>query len=188
MRLSLSPLAAATTALFVLTSCDLEVDNSAPPGDAPAAASSSPDTTSGAPATTGGGAATPPASGGGATTPPPGGTTTPPPGGTTTPPPGGSPTPTPTPAPAATTFLVKLSNMQYVDAKTGGTTTTIKVGDTVQWQNVDSMDHTATADLGAFDAPLAQGTTFKHTFTKAGTYTYYCQKHKSTMKGTIIVQ
>src|SRR5690349_17522186 len=151
MRLSLSPLAAATTALFVLTSCDLEVDNSAPPGDPPAAASGAPDTTSGAPAA-GGGTTTPPAAGGG------GGATTPPAGPTATPPPGGT-----TPAPAAATFLVKLSNMQYVDARTGGTTTTIKVGDTVQWQNVDSMDHTATSDTGVFNSPLAQGTSFKHT-------------------------
>ncbi|MFL5302295.1 MAG: plastocyanin/azurin family copper-binding protein [Anaeromyxobacteraceae bacterium] len=167
MRLSLSPLAAAT-ALFVLTSCDLEVDNSAPPGEAPAAAAGSPDTA-------GGDTTTPPASGG-ATTPPAGGATTPPPGGT------------PTPVTAAATFLVKLSNMQYVDGKSGGTPTTIKVGDTVQWQNVDSMDHTATSDTALFNSALAQGASFKHTFTTAGSFPYHCEKHKSTMKGTIVVQ
>jgi plastocyanin len=83
---------------------------------------------------------------------------------------------------------VKLLNMQYNDAATGSTTTTIKAGDSVVWQNVDSMDHTTTSDTGVWDSPVAQGASFKFTFTTAGTYPYSCLKHKSTMKGTVVVQ
>ena len=65
------------------------------------------------------------------------------------------------------------------------------------WTNKDSVQHTITsgkpgsADSGKeFDSGLTKlinpGATFEHTFTKAGTFTYYCQLHP-TMTGTVIV-
>ena len=72
-----------------------------------------------------------------------------------------------------------------------------KVGQTVQWTNKDSVQHTITsgspgsADSGKeFDSGLTKlinpGATFEHTFTKAGTFPYYCQLHP-TMSGKVIV-
>ena len=67
-------------------------------------------------------------------------------------------------------------------------TLTISVGDTVTWTNKESATHTATADGGEFDSGnLGNGDTFSHTFTAAGTYTYYCKIHTS-MTATIIVE
>ena len=67
-------------------------------------------------------------------------------------------------------------------------TLTISVGDTVIWTNKESATHTATADGGEFDSGnLGNGDTFSHTFTTAGTYTYYCKLHTS-MTATIIVE
>ena len=74
----------------------------------------------------------------------------------------------------------------------------VKVGQTVVWTNKDSVQHTITsgapgsADSGKeFDSGLTKllnpGSTFQHTFAKAGTFTYYCQLHP-TMLGTVKVQ
>ncbi len=69
---------------------------------------------------------------------------------------------------------------------------TVKVGTTVVWTNKDSMAHTVTADDKSFDSGnLNPGQTFKFTFTKAGTYRYYCRYHGGPngigMSGTITV-
>ena len=73
----------------------------------------------------------------------------------------------------------------------------VKVGGKVTWTNKDSVQHTVTSgkpgspDSGKeFDSGLTKlinpGAEFEHTFTKAGTFTYYCQLHP-TMTGTVIV-
>jgi len=51
----------------------------------------------------------------------------------------------------------------------------VKVGTTVTWTNNDSAAHTVTSDTaGVFDSgPINQGTTFKFTFSQAGTFTYH---------------
>ncbi len=65
---------------------------------------------------------------------------------------------------------------------------TIAVGDTVNWTNLDSTEHTATADDGTFDSGnLANGDTFSYTFTEAGTVSYTCSYH-SSMTGSITVE
>lgn len=62
------------------------------------------------------------------------------------------------------------------------------VGTTVTWKNFDAEDHTATSVSGEFDGYLlASIGTFSYTFTKAGTYNYYCTIHPY-MTGTIIVK
>ena len=63
----------------------------------------------------------------------------------------------------------------------------IAPGETITWQNADSVGHTATSDTGAFDTgPIASGTSKRITFATAGTYAYHCSIHPS-MHGTITV-
>lgn len=73
---------------------------------------------------------------------------------------------------------------------------TVKVGDTVTWTwqggNHDVVSGpNCTAD-GTFKSALqsAMGTTFTHTFDKAGSFEYFCTPHCASagMKGTIVVQ
>jgi len=69
-------------------------------------------------------------------------------------------------------------------------TITIHVGDTVQWNNADDVDHTATSVDGApaaFDVYLAAGAWGSFTFETAGTYDYFCVPHP-TMTGIIVVE
>ncbi|HSH55515.1 MAG TPA: cupredoxin family copper-binding protein [Candidatus Limnocylindrales bacterium] len=67
----------------------------------------------------------------------------------------------------------------------------VKVGDTVTWTNQDSVEHNVIAtkaDPAAPNGPLiGKGETYSFTFTKAGTYEYYCSPHPH-MKGTIVVE
>lgn len=72
------------------------------------------------------------------------------------------------------------------------TSLTIKVGTTVIWKNTTQTPHTVTSDddktFNSGDStPIAPGTTFSFTFTKAGTFAYHCDFHPY-MKATIIVQ
>lgn len=65
---------------------------------------------------------------------------------------------------------------------------TVKVGESLTWTNQDSVGHTATADDGTFDTGLlAKGESKAITFSKAGTYTYYCKPHPY-MKATVVVE
>lgn len=64
----------------------------------------------------------------------------------------------------------------------------VTVGTTVEWTNRDPLAHTVTAVNGSFNSGLIQpGKTYRHTFTKAGTYSVYCMPHPF-MKGTIVVR
>ncbi|MCB8882696.1 cupredoxin family copper-binding protein [Acidisoma cellulosilytica] len=66
---------------------------------------------------------------------------------------------------------------------------TIHPGDTVSWQNNDSVPHTATAlDGKSFDSgTLDPGARWSFTFKMPGHYPYRCAIHPD-MRGTIIVQ
>ena len=70
----------------------------------------------------------------------------------------------------------------------------VKVGTTVTWKNGDRFAHTVTGTdfdsaeiAGRPTARGAQGGSFSQTFTKAGSYAYYCKIHRA-MRGTIIVR
>ena len=74
---------------------------------------------------------------------------------------------------------------------------TVPVGSAVRWVNDTDAFHTMTSTdsrqllrpNGLFDGSLfRRGDTFQHTFTKAGTYHYYCQPHSEFMVGTVRVE
>ena len=59
------------------------------------------------------------------------------------------------------------------------------VGSVITWRNSDAAPHTATARQ--FSSPqLGRGATFRHRFTRAGTYAYLCALHPS-MRGSVVV-
>ena len=69
---------------------------------------------------------------------------------------------------------------------------TVRAGARVTWTNRDQIQHTVTSGTPEnrdkkFDGPLdGQGKTFSHTFTQAGTYPYFCDRHQS-MRGQVRV-
>jgi plastocyanin len=67
-------------------------------------------------------------------------------------------------------------------------TITISAGQSVTFVNDDDDAHTVTAADGTFDSKgLDTKATWHHTFSKPGTYAYFCQLHPF-MKGTIVVK
>ena len=71
------------------------------------------------------------------------------------------------------------SNACYLPAST-----TINVGDTVEWKNTDTAAHTVTGGSpsdgpsGVFDSSLIMaGASFENTFDEAGSYDYFCMVH-----------
>ncbi|MET9631514.1 cupredoxin family copper-binding protein [Lentzea sp. NPDC006480] len=68
-------------------------------------------------------------------------------------------------------------------------TLTINAGDTVVWTNHDTAPHNVVVTNGPekFTSPtLQQGQTYSYTFTKPGTYSYYCSIHPD-MKASVTV-
>jgi hypothetical protein len=64
---------------------------------------------------------------------------------------------------------------------------TIHVGDTITWVNNGPSEHSATANNGSFNTGLLKkGASASHTFTTAGTFTYFCSVHPF-MHGTVVV-
>ncbi len=64
---------------------------------------------------------------------------------------------------------------------------TVKPGTTVTWINHDDDAHTVTSTVDAFRSPgLDTDDTFSYTFTKPGTYEYYCSLHP-LMTGKVVV-
>ena len=85
---------------------------------------------------------------------------------------------------AASTKSVEMMGYKFSPA-----TLTIAVGDTVTWTNHDTAPHNIVVTDGPekFTSPSLQtGQTYSHTFTQAGTYSYYCSIHPD-MKATITV-
>lgn len=64
----------------------------------------------------------------------------------------------------------------------------IAVGDTVTWANNGQAQHSATADNGSFDTGVfGPGGSRSHTFTRAGTFSYFCTVHGQAQSGTVRV-
>ncbi len=67
-------------------------------------------------------------------------------------------------------------------------TITVHVGTTVTWTNRDDIPHTVASVDGVFRSKVRDtDETFSYTFSKAGTYPYYCSIHPKMM-GTVVVQ
>jgi plastocyanin len=64
----------------------------------------------------------------------------------------------------------------------------IAVGDTVTWRNNGQAQHSATANDGSFDTGVfGPGSSRSETFTRAGTFSYYCTVHGQAQSGTVRV-
>jgi plastocyanin len=70
----------------------------------------------------------------------------------------------------------------------GPQTITVPVGATVTWTNKDDIPHTSVSTEGVFKSKvLDTDESFSYSFTKAGTYPYYCTIHPK-MTGKVVVQ
>jgi plastocyanin len=88
----------------------------------------------------------------------------------------------PTAAPAAAPIVVHIKDFKYAP-----TPLKIHVGDRVKFINDDDEAHTVTSQDKSFDSGgLDTNGTWVHTFTKPGTYSYFCELHPY-MKATIVV-
>src|ERR1700688_1218483 len=84
---------------------------------------------------------------------------------------------------SAATAEVKIDNFSF-----GPQTITVHVGATVTWTNRDDIPHTSVSTDGVFKSKvLDTDEKFSYTFTKAGTYPYFCSVHPK-MTGQIVVQ
>jgi plastocyanin len=87
------------------------------------------------------------------------------------------------PVRTARTVRTGMRNINYLQSKLE-----ITVGTTIEWTNRDPLAHTVTATDKSFNSGLIQpGKTFRHTFTKAGRFNFFCVPHPF-MKGTIVVK
>jgi plastocyanin len=79
---------------------------------------------------------------------------------------------------------VKIDNFSF-----GPPTITISAGTTVMWTNHDDVPHVVTSDDNKLfkSRPLDTDDHFSFTFTKPGTYNYYCAIHPK-MTAKIVVQ
>ena len=67
-------------------------------------------------------------------------------------------------------------------------TVTLPVNSTVTWVNKDDIPHVIASTDGIFKSKgLDTDDKYSYTFTKAGTYKYYCSIHPK-MTGTVVVQ
>ncbi len=85
--------------------------------------------------------------------------------------------------PAAATAEVKIDNFSF-----GPGTLTVAIGTTVVWTNHDDIPHTVVSSEGVFKSKvLDTDEKFSSTFTKAGTFPYFCSIHPK-MTGKVVVQ
>jgi plastocyanin len=95
----------------------------------------------------------------------------------------GSPIVTANDEPSATTTEVKIDNFSF-----GPQTITVPVGATVTWTNRDDIPHTSVSTDGVFKSKVMDtDEKFSYTFSKVGTYPYYCTIHPK-MTGQVVVK
>jgi plastocyanin len=105
---------------------------------------------------------------------------------------GSQPTPTPLPVGGATRMVSVGPGNVFVDALSVNSVSTIKAGDTVQWNFADSIPHSTTSGAcctasGMWDSGVKSSGSFSFKFSQAGTYPYFCTVHGTMMTGTVIV-
>ena len=114
---------------------------------------------------------------------PPTSASTPIPPTATTQPPTTTPSPTATEAPAepeGPEVRVNIENFSHKDV-------TVPAGTTVTWIQRDSTTHTVTSATGLFRRSLGQNARFSFTFTKPGSYSYFCEIHPDRMQAKVTV-
>lgn len=85
--------------------------------------------------------------------------------------------------PSAKTAAVKIDNFTF-----GPPSFTVVVGTTVTWTNHDDIPHTVvSSDKVLKSKVLDTDEKFSYTFSKPGTYSYFCSIHPK-MSGTVVVQ
>ena len=85
--------------------------------------------------------------------------------------------------PSAANVAVKIDNFVF-----GPQAITVPVGTTVTWTNSDDIPHTAVSTDGVFKSKVMDtDENFSYTFTKPGTYSYYCSVHPK-MTGQVVVK
>jgi plastocyanin len=85
--------------------------------------------------------------------------------------------------PAAATAEVRVDNFSF-----GPGTLTVAAGTTVTWTNRDDIPHTVVSTDGVFKSKvLDTDEKFSYTFTKPGTFPYFCSIHPK-MTGNVAVQ
>jgi plastocyanin len=85
--------------------------------------------------------------------------------------------------PSGASADVKIDNFSF-----GPQTLTVSVGTTVVWTNRDDIPHTVVSTDGVFKSKVRDtDEKFSYTFTKAGTYPYFCSVHPK-MTGKVVVQ
>jgi plastocyanin len=90
---------------------------------------------------------------------------------------------TATDQPSAANGAVKIDNFAF-----GPQAITVPVKTTVTWTNSDDIPHTAVSTDGVFKSKVMDtDEQFSETFTKAGTYPYYCTIHPK-MTGQVVVK
>jgi len=79
---------------------------------------------------------------------------------------------------------VKIDNFSFAPA-----VITVPAGATVRWTNRDDIPHTVVSDDHTTfkSKPLDTDEQFTYTFTKPGTYSYFCSIHPK-MTGKVVVQ
>jgi plastocyanin len=83
----------------------------------------------------------------------------------------------------AKTVEVKVDNYTFTPG-----TLTVPVNTTITWVNHDDVPHTIVSSDGVFKSKaLDTDDKYSYTFTKAGTYPYYCGVHPR-MTGKIVVR
>jgi plastocyanin len=84
---------------------------------------------------------------------------------------------------SASEVAVKIDNFSFSPA-----TITVPAGTTVRWTNRDDIPHTVVSEDKAFKSKvLDTDEQFTYTFTKPGTYSYFCSVHPK-MTAKIVVQ
>lgn len=90
----------------------------------------------------------------------------------------------------AATKTVEVGDIFFRDTESNSITTTINVGDTVQWNWIGTQPHSVTANDSSFDEPAGNFKTsgsFSFVFNTGGSYAYACRVHPQ-MTGNVVVQ
>ena len=77
---------------------------------------------------------------------------------------------------------VVIENMRF-----NPTDISVSVGDTVEWVNLDSVDHTVSFEDSRFDVEIPAGASVSYTFSELGEARYFCSFHPG-MQGSVLVE